>query len=89
MTVPSVAEPIFEIRDVIFCYQEVAALDGLNLTILAGQRVALLGANWIPGKSTLSGASSTGSIFPQHGSVNFCGQPLTEERALQTQEIRI
>ena len=84
MTVLSLTEPIFEVRDVTFRYQEVAALDGLNLTIGPGQRVALLGANG-SGKSTLLSILD-GLHFPQQGSVSFCGQPLTEER-LQTQEI--
>jgi cobalt/nickel transport system ATP-binding protein len=84
VTVPSLTEPIFEVRDVTFRYQEVAALDGLNLTIGPGQRVALLGANG-SGKSTLLSILD-GLHFPQQGSVSFCGQPLTEER-LQTQEI--
>ena len=33
--------PIFELRDVTYRYHEVTALDGLNLTIMPGERVAL------------------------------------------------
>jgi cobalt/nickel transport system ATP-binding protein len=76
--------PIFEVRDVTYRYQEVTALDELNLTIMPGQRIALLGANG-SGKSTLL-SMLDGLYFPQKGSVAFCGQPLTENR-LQTQEI--
>ncbi len=60
------------------------ALDGLNLTIMPGQRIAVLGANG-SGKSTLLSILD-GLYFPQKGSVTFCGEPLTEDR-LQTQEI--
>jgi cobalt/nickel transport system ATP-binding protein len=76
--------PIFEVRDVAYRYHEVTALDGLNLTIMPGQRIALLGANG-SGKSTLLSILD-GLYFPQKGSVSFCGQPLTEDR-LQTSEI--
>lgn len=76
--------PIFEVRDVTYRYQEVTALDGLNLTIMAGQRIALLGANG-SGKSTLLSILD-GLYFPQKGNVVFCGEPLTEDR-LQTREI--
>ena len=44
--------PIFEVRDVTYRYHEATALDGLNLTVLRGQRIVLLGANG-SGKSTL------------------------------------
>ena len=39
-----VTVPIFEVRDVTYRYHEVTALDGLNLTIMPGERVALLGS---------------------------------------------
>ena len=46
MTVPIFTTPIFEVRDVTYRYHEVTALDGLNLTIMPGQRIALLGSEW-------------------------------------------
>jgi cobalt/nickel transport system ATP-binding protein len=79
-----VTPPAFEVRDVTYRYHEVTALDGLNLTILPGQRIALLGANG-SGKSTLLSILD-GLYFPQKGEVTFRGEPLTENR-LQTQEI--
>jgi len=83
VTVPIFAPPTFELRDVTYRYQEVTALDGLNLNITAGQRIALLGANG-SGKSTLLSILD-GLYFPQSGSVAFCGVPLTEAR-LQVQD---
>jgi cobalt/nickel transport system ATP-binding protein len=70
--------PIFELRDVTYRYHEVTALDGLNLTIQPGARVALLGANG-SGKSTLL-SMLDGLCFPEKGSIAFQGDPLTEER---------
>ena len=70
--------PIFELRDVTYRYHEVTALDGLNLTIMPGERIALLGANG-SGKSTLLSILD-GLCFPQKGSIAFQGEVLTEGR---------
>ena len=70
--------PIFELCDVTYRYHEVTALDGLNLTIMPGERVALLGANG-SGKSTLLSVLD-GLYFPERGSVTFQGNILTEQR---------
>jgi cobalt/nickel transport system ATP-binding protein len=76
LTTPAITAPIFELFGVTYRYHEVTALAGLNLTIISGQRVALLGANG-SGKSTLLSILD-GLYFPQEGSVRFCGKPLTE-----------
>ncbi len=68
--------PVYEVRDVIYRYHEVTALDGLNLTIMPGQRIALLGANG-SGKSTLL-SMLDGLCFPEKGSVAFHGELLSE-----------
>lgn len=70
--------PVFEVCDVTYRYHEVTALDGLNLAIMPGQRIALLGANG-SGKSTLL-SMLDGLCFPEKGSVAFYGEPLTESR---------
>jgi len=70
--------PLFEVRDVGFCYQEARALDGLNLTINQGQRIVLMGANG-SGKSTLLRLLD-GLYFAESGSISFCGDLLHEER---------
>ncbi len=72
------AEPVFDVRNIRYSYQRVAALDGLSLTIGQGQRIALLGANG-SGKSTLLRVLD-GLYFPQSGQVSAFGEPLTEER---------
>ncbi len=84
MNVPVSASPVFDLRDVTYRYHEVTALDGLNLSVMPGQRIALLGANG-SGKSTLLSILD-GLYFPQKGSVTFHGESLTESR-LQTQEV--
>ena len=75
--------PVFDVREVTFRYHQVTALDNLSLAIPPGKRVALLGANG-SGKSTLLRILD-GLAFPDQGSINFCGEPLTEER-LQNSE---
>jgi cobalt/nickel transport system ATP-binding protein len=84
VNVPVSASPVFDLRDVTYRYHDVTALDGLNLSVAAGQRIALLGANG-SGKSTLLSILD-GLYFPQSGSVTFHGESLTESR-LQTQEV--
>src|SRR6476620_9929705 len=70
--------PVFEVLDAIYRYHEVTALDGLNLTVMPGQRIALLGANG-SGKSTLL-SMLDGLCFPEKGSVAFHGELLAEDR---------
>jgi cobalt/nickel transport system ATP-binding protein len=72
------AVPIFELHNITFRYRDVTALDDLSLTIEAGQRLVLLGPNG-SGKSTLLRIVD-GLSFPEKGTVQFCGQPLTPER---------
>ena len=70
--------PLFELRDVCFDYEGIAALRGLSVGIAQGERVALLGANG-SGKSTL--LRILDGLYPAaQGSVRFDGLPLTPER---------
>jgi cobalt/nickel transport system ATP-binding protein len=66
---------IFELNDVCFEYDRIAALRGLSMQIAEGESVALLGANG-SGKSTLLRILDA-LYFPSQGSINFCGQRLT------------
>src|SRR5438477_13132575 len=78
VTIPIFTAPIFEVRDVTYRYHEGTALDGLNLTIMPGQRIALLGANG-SGKSPLLSIFDV-LYFLQKGSVSFCRELRTEDR---------
>ncbi len=67
---------VFDVQDVTYSYNEVAALNGLMLSIEKGQRVAILGANG-SGKSTLLRLLD-GLYFPDSGTISAFGGPLTE-----------
>ena len=71
--------PLFQVRDLSYRYQNhYPALDRIDLTIHAGESVALLGANGC-GKSTLLKILD-GLIFPDSGVVSAFGVPLSEKR---------
>ncbi len=69
---------LFELRDVSFEYDGIAALRQLSLSIAQGERLVLLGANG-SGKSTLLRLLDA-LCFPSSGAVNFDGQALTQGR---------
>ena len=65
-------EPLFRLRDVGYLYSgRQTALDGVNLDIWPGERVALLGANG-SGKSTLLKLLD-GIVAPSHGNMRALG----------------
>jgi cobalt/nickel transport system ATP-binding protein len=71
------SSPLFELNDVCFSYEgQQPALEGISLTIEAGQRVAVLGSNG-SGKSTLLKLLDA-LYFPTTGTLRAFGQPLTE-----------
>lgn len=71
-------EKVFQVDQLVYRYNEVAALDGITLSIDKGQRIAVLGANG-SGKSTLLRLLD-GLYFPQSGTIEVFGNRLTEER---------
>ncbi len=76
---PEVADTIFELNEVCYNYLDgLYALREINLTITAGECVAILGANG-SGKSTLLKLLD-GLYFPTTGEVRALGLPLTEKR---------
>ncbi len=75
-SLPLPSSVVFDVADVAYAYHDTPALDGLSLTIAAGQRIALLGANG-SGKSTLLRLLD-GLYFPSRGRIAAFGEPLTE-----------
>lgn len=69
--------PLFALENLTFRYTDRKALDDLSLTIDAGERIALLGANG-SGKSSLLRILDA-LLFPQSGTVRFRGDLLTED----------
>ena len=71
-------EPILACRDVHYSYLDrFVALDGVELTVHRGEKLALLGANGC-GKSTLLKILD-GLIFPSAGTFTAYGEPVTED----------
>jgi cobalt/nickel transport system ATP-binding protein len=69
--------PLLELSDVHFAYEGgIPALSGLSLSIDAGERVAVLGANGC-GKSTLLKLLA-GLVFPQEGRYRAFGREVTD-----------
>ncbi len=66
---------LFDLREVTFDYEGIAALRGLSLAIEQGERLALVGANG-SGKSTLLRLLDA-LCFPSAGEITFDGRVLT------------
>lgn len=72
------AEPLFQLNNITYHYPTgETALEGINLTIYEGEKVALLGANG-SGKSTLLKILD-GLLFPQSGNLTAFGETINEE----------
>ncbi len=69
---------LFDLEDVTYRFDRVAAVDGLTMAIPSGTRVGLLGANG-SGKSTLLRILD-GLYIPDSGRLRFLGEDLTESR---------
>lgn len=69
--------PLLEMADVYYAYGKgIPALSGVSVTVSAGERVAILGANGC-GKTTLLKLLG-GLMFPQKGSYRAFGREITE-----------
>jgi branched-chain amino acid transport system ATP-binding protein len=69
-------EPLLKIEDVRLHFGGVRALDGVNLSVSAGEFLGVIGPNGA-GKTTMFNVI-TGVLHPNSGSVRFDGQELTE-----------
>jgi len=72
----SVSTPIFELKNVTHKFGRLTALKGINLTVYAGERVALVGSSGA-GKSTLLGLLN-GTLQPTQGEVFALGYNLSQ-----------
>jgi cobalt/nickel transport system ATP-binding protein len=71
-------EIVFEVHDMSFAYDgKQTALENINLTIHAGESLAILGANGC-GKSTLLKLLDA-LYFPTQGTISAFGKPITED----------
>ena len=69
--------PLLELADIHYAYREgIPAISGLSLSVLPGERIAVVGANGC-GKSTLLKLLA-GLIFPQQGSYRAFGREIDE-----------
>ncbi|RMH68714.1 MAG: ATP-binding cassette domain-containing protein [Gemmatimonadetes bacterium] len=78
--------PIFELKNVCKSFGKVTALDGINLTIMPTERVAIVGPSGA-GKTTLLNLLN-GSIRPDAGEVRVLGQNLTTLSRKQLRHIQ-
>jgi branched-chain amino acid transport system ATP-binding protein len=74
-----VSGPLLDVRNLSVRYGGICALDGVDITVEAGEVVALLGANGA-GKSTLLQAISR-IVDPDEGSIHFDGNDLGRVKA--------
>lgn len=83
--VKPLGDPILVCKDLHFSYLDrFVALNGVDLSVYPGEKLALLGANGC-GKSTLLKILD-GLIFPTSGTVTAFGEPITED-ALEDEQL--
>ena len=70
---------VLELREVVCCYGQVAALKGVSLTVGKGELVALIGANGAGKTTTLQAIS--GLLHPTAGMIVFDGHDITHASA--------
>jgi branched-chain amino acid transport system ATP-binding protein len=70
---------VLELREVVCCYGQVAALKGVSLTVGKGELVALIGANGAGKTTTLKAIS--GLLHPTAGMIVFDGHDITRASA--------
>ncbi|MGI8774193.1 MAG: ABC transporter ATP-binding protein [Actinomycetota bacterium] len=71
--------PLIEARGLVKRFHDVTAVDGVDITVRPGERVALLGPNGAGKTTTLF--MLLGVITPDAGTVTIAGHPLPKERS--------
>ena len=78
-------EVVLEARGLVKDYRRARAVDGLDLVVHAGERVALLGPNGAGKTTTL--LMLLGVVTPDAGWVKVCGRPVAGDRSHAAEEI--
>jgi len=76
---PATAEPMLKVEDVHTYYGKIHALQGINLEVMQGEVVTLIGANGAGKTTTLKTVS--GLLHPRHGKVTFEGDDISHVSA--------
>lgn len=79
------AEVVLDARGLVKDYRRARAVDGVDLTVHAGERVALLGPNGAGKTTTLF--MILGVVAPDAGSVTICGHPLAKSRSRAAEQV--
>jgi ABC-2 type transport system ATP-binding protein len=76
---------VLRARGLVKQYKRIRAVDGVDLTVGAGERVALLGPNGAGKTTTL--LMLLGVVTPDSGTIEVCGHPLPHERSAAAQHV--
>src|SRR5215218_10913735 len=76
---PTLDGDVLRARGLVKAYKRVRAVDGVDLTVGAGERVALLGPNGAGKTTTL--LMLLGAITPDEGAIEILGRRLPRERS--------
>jgi len=78
-------EVVLDARGLVKDYRRARAVDGVDVVVHAGERVALLGPNGAGKTTTL--LMLLGVISPDAGSVTICGRPISGDRSHAAEEV--
>jgi ABC-2 type transport system ATP-binding protein len=76
---------VLEARGLVKDYRRARAVDGVDLSVCAGERVALLGPNGAGKTTTL--LMLLGVVAPDAGTVSVCGRPVAGDRTHAAEEV--
>ncbi len=78
-------EPVLDARGLIKDYRRTRAVDGIDVVVGAGERVALLGPNGAGKTTTL--LMILGVVAPDQGSISICGIDLARDRSRAAERV--